>query len=87
MVTDQGEHNGTISHTGNGDTINSYQHERSNTIVVSLAGTNNAIQIDDDSPSMHHTKPPAYDQSEAPPPIGELFRCYTVCMHRIIVHI
>lgn len=82
MVTDQAQHDGTISHTGNGDTIGSYQHERSNTIVVSLADssvTNTAIQIDDDSPP-HHIKPPAYNQSEALPSIGEPFKCYTMCI-------
>ena len=82
-VTYQDQHSGTVSHVGNGDTLGSYQNERSNTIVVSLAGssaTNNATQVDTDF-APNHIQPPAYDQNEVPPPVGKLF-VYCIFEHK-----
>ena len=84
-MTDQGQHNGTVSHTGNSNTLGSYQHERSNTIVVSMAGSsaaNNATQMKTDS-TPHDIQPPAYDQNEIPLPVGKLFNMCVcaLCMY------
>lgn len=74
IITPQDQHNGIVNH---GDTIGYYQHERSNTIVVSLTSPviSNTNQVDINSPP-HHIQPPAYDQNEALSPVGKLFRCF-----------